>query len=552
MFRTRTNSSLSKSLASRSLRLLTVVVLTAGFFLPSAPAQTFSVLYNFGTAGDAPISPTTPGLLAQSRDGNLYGTAPLGGIDGKGAVYQMTPAGAITVIHSFDGSDGYDAISGLTLGNDGNLYGAAALGGAGFDGTIFVVSPAGVFTDLHDFRGNEGSDPMGAPIQGADGNFYGTAGGGGTFDKGTVYKMSPDGNVVSIYSFDNTHGKFPVGGLVQGRDGDFYGTAGSGGKNDEGVVFKITAAGKLKVLFNFDFTHGSGPIAGLLLGADGNFYGTTSRGGSTGLGTLFKMTPAGAVTVLHNFGTFNDGSFSDGGLVQATDGFLYGSTVQGGTEGLGMIYRIAPDGSNYSDLHDFDQSDGESADAALVQNTNGLVYGTTNLGGSENEGVFFGLSESLAPYVSLSPSAGNAKTTIQILGQGLSGATQVQFNGTAATFTAVSDTYMTAIVPKAATTGYLKVVTPHATIQSGQPFYCKPTFTGFNPPNGSVGTSVTIAGTSLTGATAVSFGGVAATAFKVNSNTQITATVPTKAKTGKIKVTTPEGSATSKQVFNVN
>jgi hypothetical protein len=96
------------------------------------------------------------------------------------------------------------------------------------------------------------------------------------------------------------------------------------------------------------------------------------------------------------------------------------------------------------------------------------------------------------------------------------------------------------------------VVTPHATIQSGQPFYCKPTFTGFNPPNGSVGTSVTITGTSLTGATAVSFGGIAATAFKVNSNTQITATVPSKAKTGKIKVTTPEGSATSKQVFNVN
>jgi IPT/TIG domain-containing protein len=95
-------------------------------------------------------------------------------------------------------------------------------------------------------------------------------------------------------------------------------------------------------------------------------------------------------------------------------------------------------------------------------------------------------------------------------------------------------------------------VTRPATVQSGTLFYCKPTVTGFNPPNGSVGTSVTLTGTSLTGTTAVSFGGFAAIAFTVNSNTQITANVQAKAKTGKIKVTTPEGSATSRQAFNVN
>jgi uncharacterized repeat protein (TIGR03803 family) len=128
--------------------------------------------------------------------------------------------------------------------------------------------------------------------------------------------------------------------------------------------------------------------------------------------------------------------------VQGTDGFLYGATVQGGALVLGMIYRIAPDGSNYSDLHDFDETDGEGANAALAQNTNGIIYGTTNLGGSQSDGVFFSLNENLGPHVNLSPSVGKAKAVIQILGQGLSGATQVQFNGTPATFTAVSNTYV--------------------------------------------------------------------------------------------------------------
>jgi uncharacterized repeat protein (TIGR03803 family) len=539
----------SRGPALRNFQVLVVIAVTVLAFPTLVLAQTFSVVYNFGSSSSAPISPTSPGVLAQGQDGNLYGTAPLGGINGKGAVYQMTPAGAISVIHSFDGSDGCNAVSGLTLGNDGNLYGTAANGGEGFDGTVFVVSPTGAFTDLHDFRATDGRDPTGPPIQGKDGNYYGTTSGGGTNDDGTVYKMSPSGGLTSLYSFDNTHGKLPMGALLQGRDSNFYGVAGSGGKNDDDVIFKITSAGKLKVLFNFDDTHGSDPVAGLLLGADGNFYGTASRGGNTGLGTIFKMTPAGAVTVLHNFGSFNDGSLP-AGIVEGTDGFLYGTAVQGGTEGFGMLYRIAPDGSNY--MHDFDQTDGEHPDAAVIQNTNGVIYGTTNLGGSVAEGVFFSVNENLAAYVSLNPSVGKAKATVQILGQGLSGATQVLFNGTAAKFTLISDTYMTAIVPAAATTGYVKVVTPRATIQSGQLFYCKPTVTGFTPSSGPIGTSVRITGTSLSGASAVAFGGVVATSFTVNSNTQITAAVPAKAKTGKIKVTAPEGSATSKLVFAVN
>ncbi len=147
---------------------------------------------------------------------------------------------------------------------------------------------------------------------------------------------------------------------------------------------------------------------------------------------------------------------------------------------------------------------------------------------------------------------GKVGQTIGILGQGLTGTTAVSFNGTPAiSFTVVSDTYPTAVVPSGTTPGLLTVTTPAGVQTSNRAFRVLPAIVSFSPPNGSVGTQVKITGTSFTGATKVTFGGVKATTFSVDTDTHITATVPIGAKTGPITVTTPDGSATSSTDFTV-
>jgi hypothetical protein len=146
---------------------------------------------------------------------------------------------------------------------------------------------------------------------------------------------------------------------------------------------------------------------------------------------------------------------------------------------------------------------------------------------------------------------GNAGQTVEILGQGFSKATGVKFGSGPASFTVVSDTYMTAVVPADGTTGFVTVTSPSGTLTSNRKFNVVPVISSIAPTSGPVGTQVTITGTGLTGTTKVTFGGVKTTTFSVDSGTQITAILPTGAKTGKIAVITPGGTASSKAIFTV-
>ena len=169
--------------------LLAVVVATT-----AAHGQTFSVLYDFGQKTHDPINPSYSGIMAQGRDGSLYGTVAYGGAFQAGAMIKVTPAGKLTVVHSFDGSVGFAPFGGLTLGTDGNFYGANGAGGRFFQGTVFKITPGGYPTLLYQFTGkNDGSTPYAPPIQGPDGNFYGTTEIGGIGHAGTIYRITPLG-----------------------------------------------------------------------------------------------------------------------------------------------------------------------------------------------------------------------------------------------------------------------------------------------------------------------------------------------------------------------
>src|ERR1044071_1295566 len=161
----------------------------------SASAQIYTDMYDFnGTNG---YGPSYPQVMAQGRDGNLYGTTVLGGVDNSGEIFQMTPEGLVFVLYSFTGgSDGAYPYAPPVLGNDGNLYGVTQRA------TAYKITTTGTFTLLATIPGRS-FFPL---ILGTDGNFYGTTQYGGTSNQGTVFRMTPAGAVKVIYNFDSTHG----------------------------------------------------------------------------------------------------------------------------------------------------------------------------------------------------------------------------------------------------------------------------------------------------------------------------------------------------------
>jgi uncharacterized repeat protein (TIGR03803 family) len=247
----------------------------------------------------------------------------------------------------------------------------------------------------------------------------------------------------------------------------------------------MTPAGILTTLHSFNSTDGANPYSSLTQATDGNLYGTTNQQGANGNGTVFKITLAGKLTTIHNFCSLPCTSSVQpyAGLVQATDGNLYGTTYWGGDlncndfNGCGTVYRITPAGK-LTTLYRFNT--GIDPFSAVFQATNGTFYGTTLFGGNYNCGfdtgcgTIFSLSMGLGPFVSLERYSGRVGQTGGILGQGFKGTTGVMLNGTLASFTVVSDTFLKATVPAGATSGFVTVVTPNGTLKSDKPFQVLP------------------------------------------------------------------------------
>ncbi len=471
----------------------------------TSPAQSFNTLLSFdGSNGTSPV-----GAVVQGMDGNFYGTTYYGGANdvsscsgfeypGCGTVFKITPAGTLTALYSFDGTDGQFPYAGLVQATDGDFYGTTQYGGANCTssngigcGTVFKITPAGALTTLYSFCAQtncaDGFSPYAGLAQANNGNFYGTTGNGGGMNQcpygsgcGTVFEISPNGTLSTLYRFcaqtNCTDGYLPGAGLALAANGNFYGTTVYGGDFNCGdglgcgTVFEITPGGTLTTLHSFDGTDGAYPEAVLIEGADGTFYGTTAEGGTDGYGTVFEMSTGSVLTTLHSF-VATDGAYPLGGLLQATDGDLYGTTWDGGKNGDGTTFKINPSGT-LATLHNFDETDGGYPSAGMIQATNGSLYGVTEGGGAYgNYGTVFSLVGNLAAFVETEPASGRAGVPVIILGNNLTGATSVTFNGTSAAFTVNSTgTAIRAAVPSGATTGYVQVTTPSRTLTSNVKF----------------------------------------------------------------------------------
>ena len=527
---------------------LAVLALTFSLAAISAQAQipTPTVLYGFQNALTDATSPW--GDLAQGRDGNLYGTGTASGTNHFGGVFRITPSGSETLLVSFPAS--WTNCQGLTLGTDGNFYGTCTQSGTLSKGLIYKVTPAGVLTDLHDFDCVLGDCfPYHAPpVLGADGNFYGSTG-NPNFGGNSIYRITPAGVYKNLNTLSGVSNQ--PSPLTFGSDGNLYVTSTTGA----GDVFRVTTAGALKVIYNFVGATGQNPNSGVIQGTDGKLYGTTANGAANGSGGIYKVSTGGAYTLLHTTDSFTSpANFND--LLQATDGNFYGAAQGGGTGNQGGLYELTSAGVFSSLLFTNQTVTGAFPSAPLMQHTNGTIFGTNSTGGSCSGcgGTFFSLNIGASPFISLvSPvPAGKEGSTIGILGQGFAAASVVKFGGVqATTVTLTGTTFLLATVPAGALTGNVTVITGATTLTSNKMFKVKPTLTSFTPPSGPVGTSVTITGTGLMQTSKVTFNGTIA-AFTVNSDTQVTATVPAGATTGKIAVTTKGGTATSTTNFTVN
>jgi len=262
------------------------------------PAGQLATLYSFCSQPGCTDGFYPYAGLVQASNRNLYGTTLYGGASGRGTVFEITPAGQLTTLYSFcaqtNCTDGAEPFSGLVQAG-GSFYGTTEGGGANGRGTVFEITPAGQLTTLYSFCAQtnctDGEFPYAGLVQ-AGGNFYGTTleGGANSF-AGTVFGITPAGQLTTLYSFCSqancADGEFPYSGLVQAGN-NLYGTTEEGGSNFDGTVFEITPAGQLTTLYAFGLTDGAFPAGGLLQ-ANGNLYGTTDGGGSRFDGTIFSL-----------------------------------------------------------------------------------------------------------------------------------------------------------------------------------------------------------------------------------------------------------------------
>jgi uncharacterized repeat protein (TIGR03803 family) len=458
-----------------------LVFVLFGSAVMCSAAESFSTLANFnGTNGAVPQY----GSLVQGLDGNFYGTTSSGGTNDNGIVFKMTPTGTLTTLYNFcsqaNCADGAGPAAGLVQATNGLLYGTTSAGGASSEcdggcGTVFDITPGGVLTTLHSFDGTDGAVPLAGLVQATNGLLYGTTLVGGADNRGTVFVITPGGRLTTLYDFCSqancTDGDGPVGGLVQATNGLLYGTTQAGGTDYSGTVFQITAGGVLTTLHSFDGSDGSRPLGSLVQASNGNFYGTTNLGGTVNEGTVFEITPAGTLVTLYNFCSqagCTDGARPVGGLIQATDGNFYGTTQTGGAGNYGTIFEITAAG--LTTLYSFDEADGFLPYGGLLQSPNGSFYGTTSGGGAGNDGTIYTLDVGLGPFVKTLPTSGSIGTAVSILGNNLTGTTNVTFNGTPAAFTILSNTAITTSVPLGATTGPVTVQTPGGELTSNVSF----------------------------------------------------------------------------------
>jgi uncharacterized repeat protein (TIGR03803 family) len=349
---------------------------------------------------------TRPEVGVVETGGGLYGITSQGGNSGRGTLFRLQNTGTNYLdFYAFGagGNDGRATYSRVIEGNDDLLYGTCSRGGNQDEGIIYKVRKDGSdYRILHHFDFGAGMEPFGSVIESADGMLYGTTRHGGASDCGTIFRLQKDGGgFMSLRSFTTNSGAgaYPLDGVIEGTDGKLYGRTVSGGNRDASAIFRVARDGAgYSLIHSFDFALPQDSMAPspLIEARDGQIYGTTAGEGTSKTGSIFRLNKDGSgFQTLHEFAnSASDGKQPQGGLVEASDGLLYGAASEGGQFANGVIYRIEKAGSNYSVIHHFSAAANEGAfpTSGLVEGPDGSLYGTTQLGSFFDLGSVFRLN----------------------------------------------------------------------------------------------------------------------------------------------------------------
>src|SRR5258708_2426955 len=321
------------------------------FFAAVLQAQTVTELHVFTGAPDGAY----PSALVQGRDGNLYGATGGGGVSantcsslgynaGCGTVFKMDALGNVTLLHSFDGTDGFGP-AGVILASDGYYYGVTGAGGANNLGTLFRISAGGIFTKLHDFANTaDGEFPQQQLLQASDGNLYG-------FTETGLYRATTSLTVTTLYTFSPYPVTYITAPLIQASHGSLYATLPLGYYDGHtypcGAIVRFTLDGAIISEHDFgcntDQPSGYEPFSAPTQARYVNFYATCTQAGSSGAGTAFKLDArTGILTVLHNYTVTSEYPFA--GLAQGTDGNFYGVVEYSNVAYSGTVDQVTPDG----------------------------------------------------------------------------------------------------------------------------------------------------------------------------------------------------------------
>jgi uncharacterized repeat protein (TIGR03803 family) len=413
-------------------RVLLPVLAALALSIPGALTAQYLVIHSLEIdEGNSPRS-----TLVQDAAGNLYGTAVFGGDNGSGTVFKLEPDGDnFVVLHHFDQTDGDDPYAGLVLGG-GFLFGTASDGGNDSAGVIYKVDTNGDnFAVIHHFDGgNDGGNPFGGLVQGPDTILYGVARNDGANGFGTVFSIDPGGQTFTVlHTFGSvaTDGSNPYAGLLLASDGKLYGTTENAHNGSGlGTVFRIDTDGS-----NFETLHtftggndGQEPLAPLYETPDGFLYGTTLFGGSGNQGTVFKLRRDGTdYQVVHAF-SGDEGTDPRSSLVRIAGGLLYGTASGGGT-GSGTVYRMTLLGQLVDSAHDFTDASGDAPQGGVIQGLDGALYGTASSGGANNVGAIWKLTT--PSVISILPDSGPATggTEVTIGGTGFANQATASLSG---------------------------------------------------------------------------------------------------------------------------
>lgn len=344
---------------------------------------------SFGNGGYATNS------MIEVSNGVLYGMTQYGGIGG-GTIFEYNySTNTYTKKYEFTGpTTGFNPNGDLIKATDGNLYGMAYSGGANSGGVLFQYNySTNTFTKKFDFGSANGRYPCGSLIQATDGMLYGLTKNGGQSDNGTLfqYNISTDVLVKKCDFSTNIQGHYPSGTLVQAANGMLYGLTSQGGEQSVGVLFQYnptTSVYQKKVDLNSG-ANGLTPTGSLVQANDGMLYGMTSQGGQNAAGVLFQYNPSTQTFTKKIDFADSIGTLPKGSLMKSSDGMLYGLTFSGGANNFGTLFQYNPANNTLTKKFDFDFLQGAYPMGTLIEASDGMLYGTALQGGTDVYGVLF-------------------------------------------------------------------------------------------------------------------------------------------------------------------